>query len=178
MKRKLKKPNSPSKQRTIIIEEEEEPEPAKKATSFKKPATKRQFAEKYYSSGLLERTIRRENILQSIDEGLFKMGKFRETLTEGAEDALHLGPEWDRVVADLTPKEKERYKSDIRAMNILLQGLPIDIYTLINHYNDAKYIWDNLKMLLKGSDLTKDKRESQLYDDFEHFCQEQRRNHS
>nr|GEZ60479.1 hypothetical protein [Tanacetum cinerariifolium] len=45
----------------------------------------------------------RENILQSIDEGSFKMGKFRETLTGGA-----LGPERDRVVKNLTPKEKER----------------------------------------------------------------------
>ncbi|GJV48947.1 hypothetical protein Tco_1439159 [Tanacetum coccineum] len=58
-----------------------------------------------------------ENILKSIDEGLFKMGKFRETLAEGA---LHLGSERDRVFADLTPKEKERFKADIRAINILL----------------------------------------------------------
>ncbi|GJV52869.1 retrovirus-related pol polyprotein from transposon TNT 1-94 [Tanacetum coccineum] len=109
-----------------------------------------------------------ENILQSIDEGPFKMGKFRETLAEGA---LHLGPEQDRVVADLTPEEKERYKADIRVTNILLQGLPKDIYTLINHYTDTKDIWDNVKMLLEGSKLTKDERESQLYDDFEHFRQ-------
>nr|GEZ49798.1 integrase, catalytic region, zinc finger, CCHC-type, peptidase aspartic, catalytic [Tanacetum cinerariifolium] len=110
----------------------------------------------------------RENILQSFDEGPFKMGKFRETLAEGA---LHLGPERDRVVTDLTPKEKERYKSDIRAMIILLQDLPKDIYILINHYTDAKEIWDNVKMLLEGSELMKDECESQLYDDFEHFCQ-------
>ncbi|GKB96548.1 integrase, catalytic region, zinc finger, CCHC-type containing protein [Tanacetum coccineum] len=107
-----------------------------------------------------------ENILQSIDEGPFKMGKFRETLADGA-----LGPERDRVVKDLTPEEKERYKADIRATNILLQGLPKDIYTLINHYTDAKDIWDNVKMLLEGSELTRDERESQLYDDFEHFRQ-------
>nr|GFC14154.1 hypothetical protein [Tanacetum cinerariifolium] len=50
-----------------------------------------------------------ENIIKSIDEGPFKMGKFRETLDEGA---LHLGPERDRVVAGLTPEEKERYKAD------------------------------------------------------------------
>ncbi|GJZ80547.1 hypothetical protein Tco_0645541 [Tanacetum coccineum] len=37
------------------------------------------------------------NILQLIDEGPFKMGKFKETLVEGAEGALHLGPERDRV---------------------------------------------------------------------------------
>nr|GEY29949.1 retrovirus-related Pol polyprotein from transposon TNT 1-94 [Tanacetum cinerariifolium] len=60
-----------------------------------------------------------ENILQSIDEGPFKMGKFRETLAEGA---LHLGAERDRVVADLTLEEKERYKADIRATHTLLQG--------------------------------------------------------
>nr|GFC94992.1 hypothetical protein [Tanacetum cinerariifolium] len=100
--------------------------------------------------------------------GPFKMGKFRETLAEGA---LHLGPERDRVVTDLTPKEKERYKSDIRAMIILLQDLPKDIYILINHYTDAKEIWDNVKILLEGSELMKDECESQLYDDFEHFCQ-------
>nr|GEV86221.1 retrovirus-related Pol polyprotein from transposon TNT 1-94 [Tanacetum cinerariifolium] len=111
------------------------------------------------------------NILKSIDEGLFKMGKFRETLAEGAEAALHLAPERDRVFADLTPEEKKRFKADIRAMNILLQGLPKDIYTFINQYTDAKDIWDNVKMLLEGSELTKDERESQLYDEFEHFRQ-------
>ncbi|GKA02867.1 retrovirus-related pol polyprotein from transposon TNT 1-94 [Tanacetum coccineum] len=47
-----------------------------------------------------------ENILKSIDEGPFKMGKFRETLAEGTEGALHLGPKRDRVFVDLTPEEK------------------------------------------------------------------------
>nr|GEV44584.1 integrase, catalytic region, zinc finger, CCHC-type, peptidase aspartic, catalytic [Tanacetum cinerariifolium] len=110
-----------------------------------------------------------ENIIKSIDEGPFKMGKFIETLAEGAEDALHLGPERDSVIAYLTLEEKERYKADTHATNILLQGLPKDIYTLSNHYTDAKDIWDNVKMLLEGSELTKDDRKSQLYDDFEHF---------
>ncbi|GJX03422.1 zf-CCHC domain-containing protein [Tanacetum coccineum] len=112
-----------------------------------------------------------DNILKSIDEGPFKMRKFKETLAEGA---LHLGLERDRVFADLTPEEKERFKADIRATNILLKGLPKDIYTLINHYTDAKDIWDNVKMLLEGSKLTKDERESQLYDEFEHFRQDKR----
>ncbi|GKA42986.1 retrovirus-related pol polyprotein from transposon TNT 1-94 [Tanacetum coccineum] len=111
------------------------------------------------------------NILKSIDEGPFQMGTFRETLAEGNEGALHLGPERPRVYSDLSPEDKERYNADIRATNILLQGLPKDIYTLINHYTDAKDIWDNVKMLLEGSELTKEDRESQLYDDFEHFRQ-------
>nr|GEW57881.1 hypothetical protein [Tanacetum cinerariifolium] len=36
---------------------------------------------------------------------------------------------------------------------------------------ELKDIWDNVKMLLEGSKLTKEDRESQLYDDFEHFRQ-------
>nr|GEV56217.1 integrase, catalytic region, zinc finger, CCHC-type, peptidase aspartic, catalytic [Tanacetum cinerariifolium] len=81
------------------------------------------------------------------------------------------GPERPRVYTDLSPKDKDRYNADIRATNILLQGLPKDIYTFINHYTDTKDIWDNVKMLLEGSKLTKENRESQLYDDFEHFRQ-------
>ncbi|GJT32854.1 retrovirus-related pol polyprotein from transposon TNT 1-94 [Tanacetum coccineum] len=111
------------------------------------------------------------NILKSIDEGPFRMGTFQEILAEGIEGALHLGLEQARVYSNLLPDDKDRYNADIRATNILLQGLPKDIYTLINHYTDAKDIWDNVKMLLEGSELTKEDRESQLYDDFEHFCQ-------
>ncbi|GJQ96482.1 hypothetical protein Tco_0007621 [Tanacetum coccineum] len=111
------------------------------------------------------------NILKSIDEGPFQMGTFWETLAEGTEGALHLGPERPRVYSSLSPEDKERYNTDIRATNILLQGLPKDIYSLINYYTDAKAIWDNVKMLLKGSELTKEDHESHLYDDFEHFRQ-------
>ncbi|GKC19444.1 hypothetical protein Tco_1021594 [Tanacetum coccineum] len=85
-----------------------------------------------------------------------------ETLSEGNEGALHLGPERPRVYSDLSPEDKDRYDADIRVTNILLQGLPKDIYSLINHYTDAKDIWDNVKMLLEGSELTKEDRESQI----------------
>ncbi|GJW16640.1 hypothetical protein Tco_0024076, partial [Tanacetum coccineum] len=99
------------------------------------------------------------------------MGTFRETLAEGNEGTPHLGPDGARVYSDLSPEDKEMYNTDIRAINILLQGLPKDIYTLINHYTNAKDIWDNVKMLMEGSDLTKEDHKSQLYDDFEHFRQ-------
>ncbi|GKC41211.1 hypothetical protein Tco_1058933 [Tanacetum coccineum] len=111
------------------------------------------------------------NILKSIDEGPFQMGTTRVIVAEGTEGSLHLGPERPRVYSDLSQDEKDRYNADIRATNIILQGLPKDIYSLINHYTDAKDIWDNVKMLLEGSELTKEDRESQLYDDFEHFRQ-------
>ncbi|GKG31829.1 hypothetical protein Tco_0426779, partial [Tanacetum coccineum] len=67
-----------------------------------------------------------ENIMKSITEGPFtegpfQMGTMRDTLTEGGEGALHLGPECARVFVDLSAEQKDRYKADIRAMNILLQ---------------------------------------------------------
>nr|GEU38882.1 hypothetical protein [Tanacetum cinerariifolium] len=71
------------------------------------------------------------------------MGTVRETLAESTEGALEFGLERSRVYSDLTLEEKDWYNPDIRATNILHQGLPKDIYTLINHYTDAKDIWDN-----------------------------------
>ncbi|GJU26345.1 retrovirus-related pol polyprotein from transposon TNT 1-94 [Tanacetum coccineum] len=88
------------------------------------------------------------NILKSIDEGPFQMGTTRVIVAEGTEGSLNLGPERPRVYSDLSQDEKDRYNADIRATNIILQGLPKDIYSLINHYTDAKDIWDNVKMLL------------------------------
>ncbi|GJY80595.1 hypothetical protein Tco_0493346 [Tanacetum coccineum] len=84
-----------------------------------------------------------ENIMKSITEGPFQMGTIRDTLTEGGEGALHLGPE---LLNNLSAEEKERYKADIRATNILLQGKLKDIYSLINHYTDAKDIWETVEL--------------------------------
>ncbi|GKC93456.1 hypothetical protein Tco_1158898, partial [Tanacetum coccineum] len=81
----------------------------------------------------------------------------------GTKGTLNLGPKRPRVYSDLSQDEKDRYNADIRATNIILQGLLKDIYSLINHYTDAKDIWDNVKMLLEGSELTKEDRESQLF---------------
>nr|GEW83079.1 retrovirus-related Pol polyprotein from transposon TNT 1-94 [Tanacetum cinerariifolium] len=104
----------------------------------------------------------------------FYLLRFAKDTTLRFEGAPQFGPERSRVYSDLTSEEKDRYNADIQTTNILLQGLPKDIYTLINYYTDAKDIWDNVKMLLEGSELTKEDRESQLYDDFEHFRQHKR----
>ncbi|GJX05181.1 hypothetical protein Tco_0191097 [Tanacetum coccineum] len=108
-------------------------------------------------------------ILQSIDQGPFELGTTRDALGTTPEGGVLLGPERPRTYEDLSDTEKKRYDADVRATNIVLQGLPKDIYKLINHNIEAKAIWDNVKMLLAGSELTKEDRESQLYDEFERF---------
>ncbi|GKF99049.1 hypothetical protein Tco_0297832, partial [Tanacetum coccineum] len=60
-----------------------------------------------------------EYILQSIDEGSFKMGRCRDEIALGT-DSPYLGPERDKVVAELSQTEKDRLRAEIRATNILL----------------------------------------------------------
>ncbi|GKA28680.1 hypothetical protein Tco_0714925, partial [Tanacetum coccineum] len=108
-------------------------------------------------------------ILQSIDQGPFKLRTTRDALGTTPEGGVLLGPERPHTYEDLSDTEKKRDDADVRATNIVLQGLPKDIYKLINHNIEAKVIWDNVKMLLAGSELTKEDRESQLYDEFERF---------
>ncbi|GJT72463.1 retrovirus-related pol polyprotein from transposon TNT 1-94 [Tanacetum coccineum] len=108
-------------------------------------------------------------ILQLIDQGPFELGTTRDSLGTTPKGGVLLGPERPHTYEDLSDTEKKQYDADVRATNIVLQGLPKDIYKLINHNIEAKAIWDNVKMLLAGSELTKEDRESQLYDDFERF---------
>ena len=97
------------------------------------------------------------------------MGTTRDVISTTEDGTVTLGMDRPRTYNDLDECEKKRFDADIRASNIMLQGLPKDIYKLINHNTEAKAVWDNVKMLLAGSELTKEDRESQLYDEFEHF---------
>nr|GEV50208.1 hypothetical protein [Tanacetum cinerariifolium] len=55
-----------------------------------------------------------EYILQSIDEGPFKMGWCKDKIASGT-DAPYLGPERDTMDSDLLQPEKDRLKANIRA---------------------------------------------------------------
>ncbi|GKA64864.1 hypothetical protein Tco_0764571 [Tanacetum coccineum] len=108
-------------------------------------------------------------ILQSIDQGPFELGTTRDALGTTPEGGVLLGPERPRTYEDLSDTEKKRRMQMVRPPITCASRLPKDIYKLINHNIKAKAIWDNVKMLLAGSELTKEDRESQLYDEFERF---------
>nr|GEU51238.1 hypothetical protein [Tanacetum cinerariifolium] len=55
-----------------------------------------------------------------------------------------------RTYTDLTNDEKIRESVDIKETNIILQGLPQNIYNLVNHNEHAKQIWDRVKLLIQG----------------------------
>ncbi|GJU33300.1 retrovirus-related pol polyprotein from transposon TNT 1-94 [Tanacetum coccineum] len=50
--------------------------------------------------------------------------------------------------------------------------IKLDIYTLINHYQTVKEIWDRIKELMEGTKMTKQERASMLYDEFDKFTSE------
>ncbi|GJR01865.1 hypothetical protein Tco_0524849 [Tanacetum coccineum] len=46
--------------------------------------------------------------------------------------------------AELSVVEKIQADCDIKATNIILQGLPADIYSLANHHRVAKDLWERV----------------------------------
>ncbi|GJS02355.1 hypothetical protein Tco_0318863 [Tanacetum coccineum] len=55
---------------------------------------------------------------------------------------------------ELSEKEKLQAGCDLKATNIVLQGLPPDVYSLVNHHKVAKEIWDRVRLLMKGTKLS------------------------
>ncbi|GJS39359.1 hypothetical protein Tco_0564402 [Tanacetum coccineum] len=70
---------------------------------------------------------------------------------------------------ELTPAETIQADYDIKAINIILQGLPTEIYALVSQHRVAKDIWEKIKLLIQGTSLMKQKRECKLYDEFDKF---------
>ncbi|GJT41979.1 integrase, catalytic region, zinc finger, CCHC-type containing protein [Tanacetum coccineum] len=74
------------------------------------------------------------------------------------------------VGADNRPPMWTRpFGCDRKATNIILQGLPADIYSLMNHHRVAKDLWERVQLLMQGTSLTKQERECKLYDAFDKF---------
>ncbi|GJX54553.1 retrovirus-related pol polyprotein from transposon TNT 1-94 [Tanacetum coccineum] len=48
-------------------------------------------------------------------------------------------------------------------------GLPLDVYAIVNHHKVAKEIWDRVKLLMQGTKLSLQERECKLYDEFDKF---------
>ncbi|GKD45766.1 hypothetical protein Tco_1270411 [Tanacetum coccineum] len=70
---------------------------------------------------------------------------------------------------ELSAAEKIQADCDMKATNIILQGLPANIYSLVNHHRVAKYLWERVQLLMQVTSLTKEERECKLYDAFDKF---------
>ncbi|GKC07487.1 retrovirus-related pol polyprotein from transposon TNT 1-94, partial [Tanacetum coccineum] len=59
---------------------------------------------------------------------------------------------------------------DVKATNIILQGLPPEVYALVSNHRLAKELWERIQLLMQGTSLTKQEKECKLYDEVDKFA--------
>nr|GEV75314.1 hypothetical protein [Tanacetum cinerariifolium] len=59
---------------------------------------------------------------------------------------------------------------DVNATNIILQGLPPEVYALVRNHKVTKELWERIQLLMQGISLTKQERECKIYDEFDKFA--------
>ncbi|GJU03025.1 retrovirus-related pol polyprotein from transposon TNT 1-94 [Tanacetum coccineum] len=59
---------------------------------------------------------------------------------------------------------------DVKVTNIILQGLPPEVYALVRNHRITKELWERIQLLMQGTSLTKQERECNLYDEFDKFA--------
>ncbi|GJS92545.1 hypothetical protein Tco_0799513 [Tanacetum coccineum] len=72
--------------------------------------------------------------------------------------------------SELSAMEAIQANCDIKATNIILQGLPPEIYALVSNHKIAKELWEIIQLLIQGTLWTKQQRECKLYDEFNKFA--------
>ncbi|GJT34221.1 hypothetical protein Tco_0924640 [Tanacetum coccineum] len=70
-------------------------------------------------------------MLKSIDNGPLVYGTIEEDCVTHP-----------KKYKELTDVEKLQDDCDVKATNIILQGLPPEVYSLVNHHQVAKEFWD------------------------------------
>nr|GEW39182.1 splicing factor [Tanacetum cinerariifolium] len=73
-------------------------------------------------------------------------------------------------VEPTTWTDDSRIYCDVKATNIILQGLPPEVYALVSTHKVDKELWERIQMLMQGTSLTKQERECKLYDEFDKFA--------
>ncbi|GKA26786.1 RNA-directed DNA polymerase [Tanacetum coccineum] len=72
--------------------------------------------------------------------------------------------------SELSATEALQADCDIKETNIILQGLPPEVYALVSNHKVAKELWEIIQLLMQGTSLTKQEWECKLYDEFDKFA--------
>ncbi|GJS85749.1 hypothetical protein Tco_0752290 [Tanacetum coccineum] len=78
--------------------------------------------------------------------------------------------EHGRMILESVEHEKIQADCDLKVTNIILQGLPSDIYLHVNHHRVSKDLWERIQLLMQGTSLTKQEWECKVYDAFDKFA--------
>ncbi|GKB60925.1 retrovirus-related pol polyprotein from transposon TNT 1-94 [Tanacetum coccineum] len=60
-----------------------------------------------------------------------------------------------KIYKELSATEKIQADYDRKATNIILQGLPSDVYSLVNHHRVAKDLWERVQLLMQVMNVDK-----------------------
>ncbi|GJT52926.1 hypothetical protein Tco_0987980 [Tanacetum coccineum] len=91
-------------------------------------------------------------ILESIEHGLLIWPTIEEN-----------GVTRTKKYEELSATEKIQADCDLKENNIILQGLPFDVYSLINHHRVAKDLWESVQLLIWSKSVTDVKLVRDLY---------------
>ncbi|GJX80205.1 hypothetical protein Tco_0328354 [Tanacetum coccineum] len=75
-----------------------------------------------------------------------------------------------RKYSELSVADAIQADCDVKATNIILQGLPPEVYALVSNHRIAKELWERIQLLMQGTSLMKQERECKLYDEFDKFA--------
>ncbi|GJU83362.1 hypothetical protein Tco_1285727 [Tanacetum coccineum] len=77
---------------------------------------------------------------------------------------------WDQQkYSELSATEAIQADCDVKATNIILQGLPPEVYVLVSNHRIVKELWKIIQLLMQGTSLTKQERGCKLYDELDKF---------
>nr|GEU72600.1 putative reverse transcriptase domain-containing protein [Tanacetum cinerariifolium] len=72
--------------------------------------------------------------------------------------------------SELSAMEAIQADCDVKETNIILQGLPLEVYALVTNHKVTKELWERIELLMQGTSLTKQEKECKLYDEFDKFA--------
>nr|GEU75172.1 retrovirus-related Pol polyprotein from transposon TNT 1-94 [Tanacetum cinerariifolium] len=72
--------------------------------------------------------------------------------------------------SELSATEAIKADCDVKATNIILQGLPPEVYALVSNHKVTKELWERIQLLMQGTSLTKQERKCKFYDEFDKFA--------
>ncbi|GJY94195.1 retrovirus-related pol polyprotein from transposon TNT 1-94 [Tanacetum coccineum] len=93
-------------------------------------------------------------------EGVEELKRKVKIKGEKKEALLTLRQKSDAIQADC----------DVKATNIIIQGLPPEVYALVSNHKVTKELWERIQLLMQGTSLTKQEIEYKIYDEFDKFA--------
>nr|GEX25045.1 retrovirus-related Pol polyprotein from transposon TNT 1-94 [Tanacetum cinerariifolium] len=72
--------------------------------------------------------------------------------------------------SELSAMEAIQADCDVKTTNIILQGLPPEVYALVRNHKVTKELWERIQLLMQGTSLMKYEIECKLYDEFDKFA--------